>query len=86
MSISPIRYNIPVHPEPSIFETTVVEVDGKVITHVDIEEILAQPKWTAAALRAKVEAQMRKTHRYKPLPGAGGGKVLVPKQARKPKP
>jgi hypothetical protein len=78
------RYNIPVHPQPSIFETTIGIVENDEgeqtpVTHTQIEEILARPKWTFDAAMERVIKQMRKTHRLKPLPGAGGGKVFVPK-------
>lgn len=49
----------PVHPYPGFFETTVVEVaDGPVITHHDIEAILARPEWDIRDMQAKATANL----------------------------
>jgi hypothetical protein len=54
---------IPVHPQPSIFETTVVNVEttespARVITHHDIEVILAEPAWDVKDMQAKATANL----------------------------
>jgi hypothetical protein len=49
----------PVHPQPSIYETTVINVpqqDGPdlVVTHRDIEQIVARPRWDFAEADARL--------------------------------
>lgn len=53
----------PVHPYPSFFETTVVNVEtpdgpARVVTHLDIEAILRRKPWDVRDTRAKAEASM----------------------------
>lgn len=49
----------PIHPHPGFFETTVAEVaDGPVITHHDIEAILARPQWDIRDMQMKVTANL----------------------------
>lgn len=58
-------YDIPQHPQPSFFETTeaAIEYAGdplvtRVVTHLDIEVILAQPQWDIRDMQAKVTANL----------------------------
>jgi hypothetical protein len=54
----PRPWGIPNQPQPSFFETIEVIVGGKRINHVQIEEILAQPKWNVLDARARAEQRM----------------------------
>lgn len=41
---TPVYPTVP-HPQPSFYETTVAEIGMDRITHIDVEKILARPKW-----------------------------------------
>lgn len=60
-----LKAALPRQAHPSFFETTVVEVEDpanplakRIITHFDIEEILAQPAWDVRDMQEKATANL----------------------------
>lgn len=52
-------YHIPPHPQPGIFETTVVEGPNGPITHHDIEALMATHPATVEELDQRARAAMK---------------------------
>lgn len=58
---NPTHPTVP-HPQPSFYETTEAVVwesgEGNVITHAEVEEILARPKWDYAKANREAMAKI----------------------------
>ena len=54
---------IPTHPQPSFYETTVVEVDDRVVTHEVITPIIEAPPWDFAGALADADAALEANRR-----------------------
>lgn len=53
----------PVHPQPGFYETTVAdyttpEGDSVVVTHADVEQIAARPRWNIEMAKARVDGKI----------------------------
>lgn len=71
--------SVPRHPQPSFFETTVVETPHGVVTHKDIEAILARPPWSFAEADKRIRREMRKAQVQKV-----GGRTKAAPRPKKP--
>lgn len=75
-----IDHSIPVHPQPSIFETTVVEREDSPLTHHDIVAIMETSPVSVEDLKHRATAAMKEQG------WTEQEDVLVPpKKKRKPK-
>lgn len=64
---TPMNSNIPLHPQPGIFETTVALTSAGVVDHVEVERVMARPPWDfeEANYRLHREAMERRNEEFR---------------------